>query len=124
MRVLLSVKPEFAQSIFEGTKKYEYRKKIFSRKDIKSIVVYASSPIRMVIGEFEVGDIFHEDIDSLWIRTQAEAGINKDSFLKYFADKSKGYAIEIETKIKYDSPLQLSHLMISSPPQSFCYLDF
>ena len=32
MKVLLSIKPEFAEKIFNGTKKYEFRKSIFKNK--------------------------------------------------------------------------------------------
>lgn len=32
MKVLLSIKPEFANKIFEGTKRFEFRKSIFKKK--------------------------------------------------------------------------------------------
>lgn len=38
MKVLLSIKPEFVEEIILGNKKFEYRKSIFKRKDISSIV--------------------------------------------------------------------------------------
>jgi predicted transcriptional regulator len=123
MHVLLSVKPEFARRIFEGTKKYEFRKIIFREKHIEKVVVYVSSPVKLVIGEFEIGKIIHDDINVLWRLTKADAGISREGFFEYFADKSRGYAIKIETMRKYDSPLQLNHLKISTPPQSFCYVN-
>ena len=45
MKVLLSIKPEFANKIFEGTKRFEFRKSIF-KKEVKTVVVYASSPLQ------------------------------------------------------------------------------
>ena len=65
MKVLLSIKPEFAEKIFNGTKKYEYRRVIFKNK-VETIVVYASDPVQRVIGEFEIGEILHKDIEQLW----------------------------------------------------------
>ena len=123
MYVLLSVKPRFAIDIFNGFKKYEYRKTIFTRQDIKKVVVYASSPIKSVIGEFEIEEIIHDDIGALWIQTKSGAGTSEESFLEYFNNKSKGYAIKIKSQKKYDNPLSLDHLMVSTPPQSFRYLD-
>lgn len=123
MKVLLSIKPEFALKIFNGSKKYEYRKTIFQRQDIDRVVIYVSRPIKLVIGEFEIEEILHDDIDILWRKTEANAGISEDLFFEYFADKIRGYAIKIKAIRMYDIPLQLNHLMISSPPQSFCYLD-
>ena len=57
MKVVLSIKPEFANKIFDGTKKYEFRKAIFKNDKIKTIIVYASSPVQQVIGEFEIEKI-------------------------------------------------------------------
>ena len=39
MTVLLSIKPEFAEKIFNGTKKFEFRKSIFKNTDVKKVVV-------------------------------------------------------------------------------------
>ena len=55
MKVILSIKPEFANKIFNGTKKFEFRRTLFKKKEVKKIVVYASAPISKVIGEFESG---------------------------------------------------------------------
>ena len=38
MKVLLSIKPEFAEKIFNGTKKYEFRKSIFKNKDVDKVI--------------------------------------------------------------------------------------
>lgn len=51
---LLSIKPEFANKIFDGTKKFEFRKSIFKNKDVTTVVVYVSSTIEKIIGEFEI----------------------------------------------------------------------
>ncbi|MDD4877244.1 MAG: hypothetical protein PHQ86_09020 [Dehalococcoidales bacterium] len=122
MKVLLSIKPEFALKIFEGSKKYEYRRNIFKRTDVTTIVVYASEPIKKVIGEFEIGGIIHENPLILWEQTGEHAGISKDLFMNYFKDKNIGYAIKIKNTKPYDTPTLLNKLMITYPPQSFIYL--
>ena len=69
MKVLLSIKPEFAEKIFNGTKKYEFRKNIFKNKSVDKVVVYASSPVQCVIGEFEIETILNDDIDRICEQT-------------------------------------------------------
>jgi len=123
MKVLLSIKPEFAFKIFDGTKGYEYRRVIFARSEVTKVVVYASHPVKRIIGEFEIRRILHDKPTSLWARTKHHAGISKKRFLDYFKNRAKGYAIEIKSIRTYSVPLSLSSLMISSPPQSFIYLD-
>ena len=123
MKVLLSIKPEFASKIFDGSKKYEYRRVIFKRKGVKTIVVYASDPIRRVIGEFDIGEVLHEAPEQLWERTNGFAGITKSRFMEYFANQEKGFAIGVREARKYSNSLSLDDLMLSLPPQSFVYLD-
>jgi predicted transcriptional regulator len=122
MRVLLSIKPEFASKIFDGSKKYEYRRTIFRRIGVTTIVVYASNPIKEVIGEFEIEGIIQEEPQSLWDKTGHQGGISKERFLHYFKDKTEGYAIKVGSARIYDTPVPLNELMVVSPPQSFAYL--
>lgn len=122
MRVLLSIKPEFANKIFDGTKKYEFRRSIFKNTEVKKIIVYASAPIKKVIGEFEIEDILVHDINTLWDKTKNCAGISEDFFFNYFYDKEEGYAIKIKKIKKYKIPKCLKTEFNLTPPQSFAYL--
>ena len=122
MRVLFSIKPEFAKLIFDGTKKFEFRKTIFKNKNIKTVVVYASSPLQKVVGEFEIEDIINEDLDLLWEKTKEHAGIDRAYFNQYFAAKNEGYAIKIKTVTEYENYQSLKDDYNLTPPQSFLYL--
>jgi predicted transcriptional regulator len=124
MKVLLAIKPEFAKKIFDGTKKFEFRKTIFKDKSIRNIVVYASSPVRRVIGEFEIDHIISLDKESLWQKTYKSAGISKSFFDSYFDRKELAHAIKIKATKKYKASLSLDlDFNIKSPPQSFVYID-
>jgi len=122
MRVLLSIKPEFALKIFDGSKRYEYRRAIFKNQEVSKVIVYASDPIKQIIGEFEIEDILHEEPQSLWVKTKHHAGISEKRFFDYFTNKSKGYAIKVKETRMYSAPVPLNSFMVSSPPQSFMYL--
>ncbi len=121
MKALLSIKPEFASKIFEGEKRFEFRRSIFKRP-IKLIVVYASSPVCKVIGEFEVEELISDDLEKLWKKTRKHAGISEEYFYAYFSDKEKGHAIKIGGTRKYRKPLLLKETFGVVPPQSYLYL--
>jgi len=123
MKVLLSIKPEYAARIFSGEKKYEFRRAIFKNRKVTHAVVYASSPVRKVIGEFEVLDILHDEVRALWEKTRSTAGISEGKFFDYFSDREKGYAIEIGRIQKYQQPISLEREYGLAPPQSFAYLS-
>lgn len=123
-KILLSIKPVFAEKIFEGTKQYEFRKSLFRDKNVSKVVVYASTPVKKVIGEFEIDHVLSSDPEDLWLKTKEFAGIEKDFFDKYFQNSKIGYAIKIKNATRYLSPLDLkSGFNIERPPQSFAYLS-
>ena len=122
MKVLLSIKPEFANRIFDGSKKYEFRKAIFKNPNIKTVVVYASSPIRKVIGEFEIDTILRDIPANIWKETQNNSGISKDFFFDYFFNKEVAFAIKVKNTWRYKEPLCLRSNYNIYPPQSFCYI--
>jgi predicted transcriptional regulator len=122
MKVLLSIKPEFANKIFNGSKKFEFRRVIFKSQNIKTIIVYASSPVQKVIGEFEIEEILNDDLNSLWEKTKDFAGIPEQFFFEYFGEKHKGFAIRIKKTKRYKTPLSLQKEFNIAPPQSFAYV--
>lgn len=121
MKVVLSIKPEYAFKIFDGTKKFEFRKSIFKNELVKKIIVYASSPVQQVIGEFEIENIHNYDLETLWEMTQEHSGISEDFYYQYFADKEMGFAIEVKNAKKYRKPKCLREDFNLLPPQSFAY---
>ncbi|MFA5971923.1 MAG: ASCH domain-containing protein [Lentimicrobiaceae bacterium] len=123
MRVLLSIKPEYAEKIFDGTKKYEFRRSVFKNHDVKTVVVYASSPVQQVIGEFEIEKILNYDLHKLWEKTKEFSGISERFFFEYFINKEKGFAIKIKCTKRYDKALSLKEDFNVTPPQSFMYLE-
>jgi predicted transcriptional regulator len=123
-RVLLSVKPRFAEAILAGTKKFEFRRALFRNPDVDTVVLYASSPIQRVIGEFRIADILALTPDELWARTHRWSGIDRTYFDEYFHEREVGFALQVERARAYRRPLSLlQHFGISYPPQSFCYLS-
>jgi predicted transcriptional regulator len=120
-KLLLSIKPEYAEKIFNGTKRFEFRKKIWNNHNIDTVVVYASAPVKKVIGEFKIGDTHHLNIYIMWDCFKEFAGISERKFLDYF-DKEDGYAIEVEAPTLYEIPKTLANFDIKTPPQNFCYI--
>lgn len=123
MKVLLSIKPEFAFKIFEGEKKFEFRKVIFKNPNVKTVVVYVSSPVQQVIGEFEIDDILTSSPSDIWEMTKRYSGISEVFFYEYFADRKIAHAIKIKKTKKYKRPLSLKDDFNVSPPQSYLYLN-
>ncbi len=123
MKVLLSIKPEFAFKIFDGEKKFEFRKVIFKNPDIRTVVVYASSPVQQVIGEFEIDDILSSTPNEIWELTKKYSGISEIYFHEYFENRLVAHAIKIKNTKRYKKPMSLKDDFNVLPPQSYLYLN-
>lgn len=124
MKILLSIKPQYVEKIISGEKKYEFRKKDFKRKDIDTIIVYSSGNIRKLVGEIKFKRILCDTPDFIWKLTHAEAGMSEKSFMDYYLNKDKAYAIVIDSFLPYKTYLNLEDKYPGvKPPQSFRYID-
>lgn len=122
MKVMISIKPEFADKIFTGIKKYEFRKVLFKNNDIDTVIVYASSPVQKVIGEFKIKSIISDAPYSVWLQTKMYSGINKEYFDNYFLNRDIAHAIHIGDIKIYQIHKTLSSFGLKFPPQSFMYI--
>lgn len=125
MKVLLSIKPEFVEKIISGKKKFEYRKNIFKRNDVSSVVIYATKPYGKVVGEFKIERVIVGEPKIIWRETKKDSGITSKFFNDYFEGKNLGYAIQIKDFTEYSTHLELNKFdsKIKVAPQSFCYID-
>lgn len=123
MQVLLAMHSRYAIEIFNGIKKYEYRKRPFRQTKIDKVIVYATEPTAMIVGEFTIDEILCDTPANLWLKTGSASGISKKKFMEYFDNRVKGYAIKIKAYHKYHKPLPIKDIHRDHPPQSFYYLE-
>ena len=119
---LMSIRPPFASAILDGSKQVEFRKRRLA-SDIERVVIYTTSPVMAVVGEFQVADQVVSSPAALWRRFAGVAGIDRRSFFEYFDGSDKAVGIVIESVTEYDRPQPLAEFDPGSrPPQSFRYL--
>lgn len=119
--ILLSIKPEYAHKILEGTKKFEFRRKI-PAKVIDKIIIYSTAPECKVIGEASINGIIKKAPTPLWEETKNFAGISRTAYRKYFHGCQVAYAFCIKEVTVYQQVKELSDFGISYSPQSFIYI--
>src|SRR5690606_7715480 len=98
------------------------RRSIFKSEDIDTIVIYCSFPVKKIIGEFKIKNVYKKEPQQLWQETKLFSGISEESFFDYFKDKEVGYALEIDELKIYDCPLDIYSTYKLKAPQSFCYI--
>lgn len=124
MKILLSVKPQYVEKIISGEKRYEFRKKEFKRRDIDKIVVYSSGNVKKLVGEIKFKRILSDTPYKIWQKTHAQSGMTEESFMRYYMNKDKAYAIVIDSFRPYKEPIDIiAKYPGVKAPQSYRYID-
>jgi Uncharacterized conserved protein len=120
-KILISIKPEFVESIMNGEKDFEFRK-VECKRVVDKIIIYSTSPVMKVVGEADVEEVLVNSPEEIWEITEKKAGISKNFFDEYYKDKTKAVAYKLNNIKKYDEPLALERFGLSAAPQSFAYI--
>lgn len=120
-RMLLSIKPEYVNKILSGKKKYEFRK-FHCRNDIDTIVIYATTPVKRVVGEASIISIIEGCVEDVWDQTSPDGGITKSAFKEYYKNKEVAIAYQLGDVVAYKEPFELSDIGLTYVPQSFAYI--
>ena len=124
--LLLSLKPLYADRVFEGLKTVELRRRIASQIKDRDVFVYVSSPVMRLRGGFRVGDFWHGTPEEIWTKVSEFAHINKQDFDTYFEGQAFAYAFEITEVWEFRESVGLDALRKEFPkfvvPQSWRYV--
>ena len=123
--VIISIKPEYALKIMSGEKTIELRRK-FPVDDMEGgiAIIYASSPIKEIIGYAVMEEVRELSIDSLWRKCNKQACVTKDFFYSYFDGTQSGFALTLKKPVRLLETLDLKRMeeeFFVSAPQSFRY---
>ena len=121
-KVILSLKPKYAKMILKGKKFFELRRRV-PKQPFKHILIYATKPVGMMIGEVAVKEIFKLPLDELWKKTKSSNGLTKQEFFKYFDGMEDGYAIELwkNSHHLWRFPVSIHYYGHKKAPQNFAY---
>ena len=124
--IFLSIRPQYADKIFEGAKTVELRR--IRPKHIRKgtlVLVYVPSPVQSLIGAFKVNRVVEESPQKLWEMVHDEAGVTREEFDTYYDGVSIGVGIFLGEVWRLPEPIELQDLkeqMIGfQPPQGFRY---
>lgn len=124
--VLMSIKPEYANMIFDGRKTIELRRVCPKVQQGDLVLVYASGSRKALVGAFEVEEVVSASPASLCRKWLSQSGITKDAFLTYFTGRDVAFGIRIGKTWELPTASTLKTLRRRRggfrPPQSYRYL--
>ena len=108
--LIISLKPYYADMVFEGLKRVELRRRIASQISNRDVFIYVSSPVRELRGGFRVGQVWEGSPEDVWNIVADLSTINRREFDAYFQGQAVAYALEVTNVWEYESPVALSWL--------------
>ena len=120
---LLSIKPKYVEKMVKGSKRVEFRKKSFS-DSVTKVYVYASAPVKKIVGFFDVRECVEGTPNFLWQKFSNYSGLTRKEYDVYFGCQAKGVAIFFDNFTSFSAALDPANIIDDfHAPQSFCYLN-
>ena len=120
-KIMLAVKPEYAEKILDGSKRYEYRRKI-PNCHVSQIVIYETAPVSKVVGTVDVDEMLGTAPRVLYDMTKEWAGISEDGYNDYFKGSKMAFAYSMNNPIRFKKPAPIERYGLKQAPQSFAYV--
>jgi predicted transcriptional regulator len=120
---MISIHPVFANAIFRGDKKVEFRK-LNIPKHVEHVVMYVTAPEGKIAGYFSVKDVIESKPSVLWEEFCDVSCTTKDFFFEYYANQETGLGLLVDHVEVFQNPVRLDQISGGGhPPQSFSYVD-
>ena len=124
--LFISVKPEFANKLISKTKTIELRKNRPNVNIGDFIIIYATVPIKSVIGFGKIKRIIDDTPQNIWLNYSNQLGIDNSRYFEYYKDTNRAIGIEIHSICKLPFTINLADIRTFipkfSPPQSYKYI--
>lgn len=121
-KLVLSIKPEYAEAIFSGDKTVEYRKNK-PRMGTNGVYIHVcGEDANYVQGYAAITRVISGNPQSVWNDTNNQGGISESQFFYYFKGCSEAYALMLSGALRLFEPTPISDLGLSRPPQSYAYM--
>ncbi|MFC5048308.1 ASCH domain-containing protein [Aquimarina hainanensis] len=125
--IILSIKPEFSDQIFEGTKKIELRKSKPNVGKDDLVIIYNTIPDKAIVGICKITEIIQSTPDEIWNNYSNDLGIDKDRYFQYYFGRDKAVGLKIDSFRRFKKKISLDKIRefipSFSPPQTFKYYN-
>jgi predicted transcriptional regulator len=125
--LLISLKPQYADKVFDGSKTVELRRTRPKLNNSDLILIYATSPVKAIVGGSEVKDVLSGTPNEIWSAIFDVAGINAQDYREYFLGAKTAFGINLKNSWRHTKPISLDRIKAKipsfHPPQIYQYMN-
>lgn len=121
---LISIHPCFVEKILSGEKRLEFRRS-WAVESVDVLLIYSTSPVQKIVASAKIVSVTKATPTALWeLAKEKGGGVTRQIIYDYFKGKQSGYAIEMDSVIKFKNPIDPKKMLNNFfAPQSFRYLE-
>jgi predicted transcriptional regulator len=125
--ILISLKPKYADHVFEGTKTVELRRRRLKVRPGTRIWIYATAPTAAIRGYASLVRVEAGSPLQIWKSLGNQTGLSKIEFEAYFKSCRTAYGLLLVDVMEMENALTLDQIrdVVTDfhPPQFYCYLN-
>lgn len=124
--MLISIHPEHVQSILDGRKTIELRRRRPRVRPGDQVLIYATSPVAAVTVRCRIRAVESLPPDALWQLHSAQLGVSEDDYYRYFEGATTATALHLYDVAPLARSVPLAALRRSGvfhPPQTWHFLE-
>jgi predicted transcriptional regulator len=124
--LLLSVRPQYAESILAGTKNAEIRRQRPGVAPGTPVIIYATKPLAAVIGTARIDCVQAGSPADLWNQYGCRMDVTEPDYANYLHDVNTAYVLLLSQARRLPAPLGLDEMRQTAafrPPRSYRYMS-
>lgn len=126
--LVMSIKPQLADSIMRGNKKVEIRRVFAKKWQGSRVSIYASAPTSALVGSATISRVTESNPEEIWDHYNVDLGCTRDEFFDYVRSTQAVFAIELDDVQPFTAGIpvsQISSLLGTDlkAPQSYLGLE-
>ncbi|QDI63521.1 F0F1 ATP synthase subunit alpha [Ureaplasma urealyticum] len=120
--IMISISPNESEQLFDNGRSVVFFK-VAPKYPVEKVLVYVTSPIQKVIGEFDLLKIDVNSVNSSWNKYRSSSVISsRKEYLEYFSSHKEAHALLASKVYKYRRPKDLVSFNMKKGPSGFTYL--
>lgn len=115
--VLMSIKPRFGEEILSGYKRIELRRRVAPLEEGDRVILYFSSPVRAICGEFKAGRVVVGSVEEVrrFVESYPSPGVSDVDWGYVEGGVRPAMAVEVLEPRRYGRPLTLGEVRARVP---------
>lgn len=114
---MIALHPQYWDMYKDGSKTWELRKFGYSPRLIYKLVVYATHPVSLIVGEMDLVRYCDGLVDDVWNIVKEACGITREQYNRYYQGHRIATAYHTGDVYEYTTPIE------ATPVQGYRYLS-